>query len=173
MDKYEDNGHLFGCTNPSMQKIQMHTSYYLQKSLHDYGNSELSNLLEIGIQQGINTKSWTPARKDVSKEWRQGIKDQSIIGWRHIINGRIAKSLITAMQYHYTSLNINKLKYTGEHWAKLLIKNIWQTMLQLWQTRNEIIYQEDSIKAREQQIDKLRTRVERCYELKHKLKANE
>jgi K+ transporter len=73
----------------------------------------------------------------------------------------------------FHSLNINKLKYTGERWAKLLIKNIWQIMLQLWQTRNEIIYQEDSTIAWEQQIDKLRTRVVRCYELKHKLKANE
>jgi hypothetical protein len=77
------------------------------------------------------------------------------------------------MQCHNNSLNINKLKYTGECWAKLLIKNIWQIMLQMWQTQNEIIYQEDSSIAREQQIDKLRTRVVNCYELKHKLKANE
>jgi hypothetical protein len=57
--------------------------------------------------------------------------------------------------------------------AKLLIKNIWQIMLQLWQTWNGIVYQEDSTIACEQQIDKLQTRVVRCYEIKHKLKANE
>jgi hypothetical protein len=70
-----------------MQKIQMHISHYIQKSLHDYGNSKLSNLLEIGIQQGIHNQSWTQALKDVSKEWQQEITDQSKIGWKHVIDG--------------------------------------------------------------------------------------
>jgi hypothetical protein len=79
----------------------------------------------------------------------------------------MAKSLIQAMQDLYKPL------HTGERWAKLLIQNIWRIMLQLWQTRNEIIYKADGAKAREHEIAKLQTRVERCYALQHILKAAE
>jgi hypothetical protein len=170
---YEDNLHIFCCDNPAMQQIQMNIQCYLQRSLHNHGNSELVNLLEIGIQQGISKQSWSPKLQDVSPEWRQGIRDQTRIGWRHLLLGRVAKTLIQAMHKHYESLPINRMKYTGERWARLLLHNLWKIMLQLWQTRNEIIYKTDREKAREHEIAKLQTRVERCYDLQHMLKATE
>jgi hypothetical protein len=35
------------------------------------------------------------------------------------------------MEIHYRNINVDSKKYTGEHWGKLLIINIWSIILEL------------------------------------------
>jgi hypothetical protein len=80
----EDNFHLFHCTNKDMETIQERIQVYIVKDMHDHGDSELSNLIEIGIlNAGFNT--WVPSLQDVSRKWRKAARDQSRIGWDNLV----------------------------------------------------------------------------------------
>jgi hypothetical protein len=126
-----------------MQETQRKISQHLEKNLRDHGSSELTNLIEIGLLSSLE-KDWTADLSYVSAEWNTAIRDQNSIGWIHIYRGRIAKSMIKAMDEHYATLGVNRMKYTGERWAKQLINNLWKTVLELWSTRNDLIHQETS-----------------------------
>jgi hypothetical protein len=77
------------------------------------------------------------------------------------------------MDNHYDALGVNKLSYNGERWARQLITNLWNTMLELWKTRAEIIYTTDTESKKKQEKDKLKTRIQRCYEFSDRLPASE
>jgi hypothetical protein len=97
------------------------------------------------------------------------IKEQTKIGWEHILYGRTAKSLETAMETHFRSEANDNRQETGTKWVRTLIHKIWDIFLKLWTQRNEIIHgkQADHRSQREQQF--LEARVARCYEFKYKL----
>jgi hypothetical protein len=99
--------------------------------------------------------------------------EQNRIGWKHIFYGRISTCMITAMEDHYHTLNINTKQYSGERWAKKFIINIWTTILKLWKTRNDIIYDSENKQHLESLRDKLKSRVLRCYVLQDQLLAND
>jgi hypothetical protein len=71
--------HLFACRHPKMMAVQEKLSLYIAKSLHDYGNSELLNILEIGLLFWISRNSSkvpkavgnlrTKLRKDTDSPW--------------------------------------------------------------------------------------------------------
>jgi hypothetical protein len=142
-----------------MLETQRKLSQHLEKNLHDHGSSELTNLLEIGRFSSLE-KDWTVDLSYVSAEWNKAIKDQNSIGWTHIYRGRFAKSMIKAMDEHYGTLGVNRMKYTGERWAKQLINNLWKTVLELWSIRNDLIHQETSALKEELRKERLNTRIQ-------------
>jgi hypothetical protein len=81
--------------------------------------------------------------------------------------------MITTMDEHYRTLNINTKKYSREQWAKKLIINLWKTILKLWKTRNNIIFDFENQQTRIAQRDKLEIRIKRCYDMKEQLSAND
>jgi hypothetical protein len=168
----KDNIHLLNCKHPRMQDTQHKISQHLEKSLHDHGNSELTNLLEIGLISCTN-REWTANLDYVSKEWKEAIREQNEIGWIHLYRGRIARTMIQAMNEHYSSLGVNSKKYTGERWAKRLIHNIWKTVLELWTNRNELIHDKESSLKEAIIREKTSTRIQRCYDFKELLNAKE
>jgi hypothetical protein len=155
-----------------MQDTQHKISQHLEKSLHDHGNSELTNLLEIGLIS-CTDQEWTANLDYVSKEWKEAIREQNEIGWIHLYRGRVARSMIQAMNEHYSSLGVNSKKYTGERWAKRLIHNIWKTVLELWTNRNELIHDKESSLKEAIIREKTSTRIQRCYDFKELLNAKE
>jgi hypothetical protein len=81
---HEDNFHLFHCTNKEMEVIQEKIQQYIVKDMHDHGDSELSNPIEIGIlNAGIHT--WEPSLNDVSRKWKAAVWDQSRIGLDNLL----------------------------------------------------------------------------------------
>jgi hypothetical protein len=84
-----------------------------------------------------------------------------------------AKELIKAMDTHYRELTVDELTYNGEKWARKMIRAIWDSILELWKTRNEIINQADSQEVEKLQKEKLENRVRRCYCFKDKLRHGE
>jgi hypothetical protein len=73
-DLYEDNLHLFSCKHPHMGQIQEEIMTYLTKSLHDHGNSKLTNILEIALGECTTSSKWQPDLRIASLEWHDGIK---------------------------------------------------------------------------------------------------
>jgi hypothetical protein len=98
---------------------------------------------------------------------------ESKIGWNQIYYWRIAKELIMAMDTHYREITADELTYNGEKWARKMIRAIWDTILELWKTRNEIINQADSQEVEKLRKEKLENRVRRCYCFKDKLRHGE
>jgi hypothetical protein len=170
---YGNNFHMLRCQHPAMQTIQEDTTTFLLRQLSDHGNSELINILQIAIEGSRYNSNWQPSLQDLSPEWRRAIMEQNRIGWKHIFYGRISTCMITAMEDHYHTLNINTKQYSGERWAKKFIINIWTTILKLWKTRNDIIYDSENKQHLESLRDKLKSRVLRCYALQDQLLAND
>jgi hypothetical protein len=168
----EDNMHLLTCKHPRMQETQQKIVHHLEKSLHDHGNSELTNLIEIGLTSCVDHE-WTANLADVSPEWEKAVRNQNEIGWIHIYRGRIARSMIEAMDDHYSSLGINNKSYTGERWAKRLIINLWKIVLELWTIRNELIHDKESTIKEANRRENTSTRIQRCYDFKDLLTAKE
>jgi hypothetical protein len=169
----EDNFHLFHCTNNEMATIQEKIQQYIVKDMHDHGDSEFSNIIEIGIINAGYHSSWKPNLNDVSRKWKAAVRDQSRIGWDHMLLGRVSKTLIQAMDSHFESQNVSTCLYNGNWWAKRLIIAIWTTMLELWKTRNKIIYNYDSGMAEAQLREKLENRIRQCYRQQSLLTAQE
>jgi hypothetical protein len=169
----EDNIHLLKCTHGKMRLTQARIQQHLLGQLHENGNSEIINLIDIGLAESLITTEWKPDMAYVTKPWREGIEDQNKIGWRQIYYGRIAKKLIQAMDQHYRKVNANEFKYSGERWARQLIQNIWDVVLALWQTRNDTIHQTEARQQEKQRIEKMEKRVRRCYNFKEELQHGE
>jgi hypothetical protein len=121
----EDNLHLFQCNNKEMELVQEKLQLYLVKDMHDQGDSEISNIIEIGILNANSMNNWSPSTSNVSQHWKPAVREQSKIGWSHILCGRLSKSLISAMNKHYESQELNGYLYNGNRWAKKLITTIW------------------------------------------------
>jgi hypothetical protein len=168
----EDNIHLFHCTNREMEPIQEKLQYYLVKDMHDKGDGELNNIIEMAILNSA-TNTWAPLPSSISRKWKTAVNDQSKIGWRHILCGRIAKSLINAMNRHYESQEISSFLYNGNRWAKKLLQNIWSIMLELWKTRNNIIYHTTQLASVEHLRAQLEPKVRSCYSWSHIIPARE
>jgi hypothetical protein len=156
-----------------MEAIQEKNQKYIVKDMHGYGDSELSNIIEIGtLNTGLDS-TWVPSINDTSKKWKMAVRDQSRIGWDHLLRGRILKTLIQSMNKHFESQNLSAYLYNGDCWAKKLITAIWSTMLELWKTRNNIIYSQDTAMAEAMLREKLETCIRRCYKQRSILKAQE
>jgi hypothetical protein len=171
-DLLEDNLHLLCCSHERMKEVQKKIPQFLEKSLHDYGNSEIWNILEVGLESST-AGEWTADIKFVSPEWKEAIKEQNEIGWVHMYKGRIGNKLLQAVAEHYKELGLNQMSYNGERWAKKLITNIWKTILELWSTRLEILHDTDKVGKERLRKEKLKTRIQRCYEYSDRLLANE
>jgi hypothetical protein len=169
----EDNIHLFMCLHPEMQKIQEKLQMLWISDTQDHGDSELSNLLDISISSTMVNKSWKPSTNHISRKWAAAAAEQTKIGWIQLLYGRVSNTLIDAMDAHYIEQDLNRYRYNGNRWAKNTIKCTWEIMLELWSTRNEIIYKSDQRLKEEQNREKLETRIRRCYSLQHILTANE
>jgi hypothetical protein len=144
----------------SQTKVQQH----LLRQLSDFGCSEIINILDIGLTESLRNNEWEPDTNNISENWRDGIYAQNKIGWRQIYHGRIAQPLIEAIDQHYRSnTDTDPFKYNGERWARQLIQTIWDAMLELWQTRNTIMNNNDTQQKEKQKKEKMETRVRRCY----------
>jgi hypothetical protein len=150
-------------------KIQQH----ILEQLQDNGDSEIINIVDIGLTESLSTYDWKPEMSHINSAWREGIEEQNKIGWRQIYHRRIAKKLIQAMEQHYRKANVNKFTYSGERWARKLIQTIWDVVLELWQTRNEIIHQTNARQQEQQHKEKMEQRVCRCYSFKDELQHGE
>jgi hypothetical protein len=159
----ETNVHLLECQHPSQQNIREDLYFYMQKDIHNMGNGELNNLMELALQESTVNPHWKPDLAHVSEHLSRFIREQGSIGWQELYRGRIAKSIVTVMDTNYQNANANRLQYTGKRWTRALLRNIWNTVLKLWKNRNDIVYNLDK-NIQEMAIkENLNNRIERCF----------
>jgi hypothetical protein len=100
----------------------------------------------------------------ISQELLPCIRQQNKIGWSQLYRGRVARGMIQFMEGHYRQLQIDTKRYTGEKWGKMLLKNIWNMVLKLWENRNEIVHGVSDDHRTEQ--ERLHHRVHKYYDMK-------
>jgi hypothetical protein len=165
----ENSDHILICTHDSLESIRLQLVTYLCKDTNNHGNTELNNILELAIQEGPHNEKWRPITSETSPSLQHCILQQSQIGWSHLFRGRLTKSLVSFMDQHYRSLNVDSRRYNGQRWCKLLIINVWNTVLQLWNKRNELIHRTSESIQTSQSQKRLEHRIQICYEWKDKL----
>jgi hypothetical protein len=159
----EDNIHLLKCPHKDLRNRQYKIQQHLLNQLQDKGDSEIINIISIGLAESISNPEWQPDANYISTHWVTGVRDQNRIGWRQIYYGRIAKTLIGAVEQHYRGLQENEFTHSGERWARQLIRTIWDTTLEIWHQRNSIINQANAEQKESQRKEKLENRVRRCF----------
>jgi hypothetical protein len=165
----EHNDHLLTRSRDIQEHTRQKIIDYIWRDNTNHGNSELNNIIELALSESAHKETWQPLAGETSLELRKCIIHQNKIGWNQLVKGRITKEMRKTMDNHYQKLNLNTRKYTGERWCKLLIKNIWQVILQLWKQRNEIIHDSVSASQLSKTQERMATRVHQCYEWKDTL----
>jgi hypothetical protein len=165
----EHNDHLLTCSRAIQEHTRQKIIDYIWHDNTNHGNLELNNIIKLALFESAYKETWQPLAGETLLEIRKCIIHQNTIGWNQLVKGRITKEMRKVMDNHYQKLNLNTRRYTGERWCKLLIKNIWQVILQLWKQRNEIIHDLVSASQLSKTQERLATRVHKCYEWKDTL----
>jgi hypothetical protein len=122
--RVEDNMHLFNCSHPKQAAIKLQL---IQKISDSKIEEPTKNLIIAAVESVTLDPAWQPSNSIVPHEYKQGMQDQNKIGWQQIIRGRFAKSIS----------NCNKKK---EQDLRQVIRFFWDTLIQLWSQRNEIVH---------------------------------
>jgi hypothetical protein len=151
----EDAMHLFRCRHAKQTETRHALLAQLNKTLQIL-EPEKSTILNA-IERGLQDTHWKPEYES------RGMKAQNLIGWQQIYRGRFAKGLIKGFRLtNETSVNGQAAKH---RLSQKILKLIWDTFLQLWKQRNELIFGEKSAPNQEAKRDAWIAKVERCYEL--------
>jgi hypothetical protein len=169
----ETSDHMLECRLPRQQQIRSKISDYLWRDNENHGNSKLNNIIEIAMSESIHNKNWKPVMSAISPELLPCIRQQNKIGWYHLYKGRMAQAMTQFMEVHYRNLNVETKRYTGERWGKMLVKNIWNTVLQMWENRNEIIYGKRTHEAQRTDRQRLQHRVQKFYDMRGTLDSSD
>jgi hypothetical protein len=141
----------------------------LQKYLTDdtTGHKSLTTILQAALRKAIDNPTWTPALTE-DEGLNHCIRAQSKIGWQHFFLGRIAKAIPRFIDHQLEMLNNN-----GKQWLRKLIRKIWDTYLQLWKQRNEIVHGIQEGDKQNSRRQRLIARLERCYQYQDQLSIND
>jgi hypothetical protein len=99
------------------------------------------------------------AQEKLTQKW---IRQQNAIGWRHIAFGRMATALTETISSVVQEQGIETWLVSGEKWTRRLIQTIWDTFLQLWQNRNNILYSAMNGNIMDRRRERLIAKVDRC-----------
>jgi hypothetical protein len=168
----ETSLHIFRCKHPRQQELYGKITHYLKEDGKTTGSTVINHVITVALE---NTSNPTTLKMEKTGDVNidKWIQDQAQIGWEQILYGQTPKSLEKVLDTYFRSKANSTGQETGAKWIKRLIHKIWDTFLQLWLQRNEIIHgkQEGNQSLREQQF--LEARVSRCYEYQYKLQAED
>jgi hypothetical protein len=169
----ETTNHLLTCSRGIQEATRQKIAEYLWRDTTNHGNSELNNIIEIALSETPQNMSWEPLKNAVSPELQKSIRQQTKIGWGQLWRGRLTKEIAVFMENHYRNLNLDSKRYTGTRWCKMLIQNIWNSVLQLWKQRNEMIHGIISSAQQEKTRERLEVKVQRYYKYKEQLNVKD
>jgi hypothetical protein len=166
----ESNIHLLSCKHAQ----QVETIQGLQKYLADdtAGHKSLTTIVQVALRKAIDDPTWTPTLTE-DEELNRCIRAQSKIGWQHFFLGRIAKAIPRFIDHQLETPHNNRKQKQGEKWLRKIIRKIWDTYLQLWKQRNEIVHGIQEGDKLNSQRQRLTARLERCYQYQDQLNIND
>jgi hypothetical protein len=151
----EDERHLLLCKDPA----QANTVKILCGKINDL---PITPTIKDRIMAAIRDE---PSDHLTSKE-KNLIQDK--IGWNQILSGRITKDVVQNLKLK-EGANVGD----NESLARKLIKLIWDTILALWNQRNEFVYKVSHETKIQKQKKDLGKRVDRCYAYKDWMSASD
>jgi hypothetical protein len=77
--------------------------------------------------------------------------------------------MLEFMEGHYSNMSLDTKSYIGARWGKMLIRNIWNTVLKLWQQRNEFIHGRTITAEQDTMRQRLAARIQKYYEFQDQL----
>jgi hypothetical protein len=93
------------------------------------------------LKEGLKDLNWqasNPVSEDhLTSKW---IQEQNQIGWYQLLYGRTGISLTKAISSLLQRQGVETWFISGEKWTRRIIQILWDTVLQLWNNRNNIIH---------------------------------
>jgi hypothetical protein len=151
----ENNAHLFNCKHPGQQTIRKDMLERIRKDNQCNSRLELIHAITEGVTRGTNNPQWTAAPNYANDKLNKWITNQNRIGWAQLLNGRPAQSMTRAISNILKNQGTESWDLSGEKWTRRLIQIFWDTMLQLWNNRNKILYDGNQVSTQERQRERL------------------
>jgi hypothetical protein len=169
----EDNLHMFNCRHESQRDTVRKMFDQLQQESGNDDKQSLVTRIIRGLKEGLKDLTWqaNPVSQDqLTSKW---IQEQNQIGWYQMLYGRTGISLTKAISALLQRQGIETWLISGEKWTRRIIQILWDTVLKLWNNRNNIIHNGQIMSKAERQRERLLARVDKCYEHKDRLQYND
>jgi hypothetical protein len=138
----EDAMHVFNCRHAKQTETRHAFLAKLNKIMLIL-DPEKSTILEA-IELSSQNANWKPEIET------RGMRAQTLIGWQQIYRGRFAKGLIREFRLKETAASAKAAK---QSLSQKILKLIWDTFLQLWKQRNELIFGENDAQKQDAKRD--------------------
>jgi hypothetical protein len=105
----------------------------------------VTNVLIYYITAWINNEPKLPLisiAPEASVALQTAVKDQELLGWDQIFCGRISMEWSNAYQQDLRDINQGTARLTTIKWGKVIVSMAYELVLQCWNIRNELEYNE-------------------------------
>jgi hypothetical protein len=96
------------------------------------------------------------------------IREQTMIGWKHLFQGRITTSWQRMQQYHYSGLRPVQGR-DGASWSRSILAFIFSEWLLLWDSRNKSVHGNDSVSRSQAKHNQAIRELEILYSFRHQV----
>jgi hypothetical protein len=99
--------------------------------------------------------------------YRRLVREQNILGWRQLFNGRWSTEW-TRLQQRYLNRHYDPIpdKFAGTYWTSAHIDILWRGFRQLWEQRNGKVHGNDTSTRAEARRDKTHRELKALYSLR-------
>jgi hypothetical protein len=112
----------------------------------------------------LSSGTFTPLPSDTFSPTEQTVVDsQSVIGWHHLLFGRLSSAWIQAQDAHVIEAKLDPSKSSGSSWAILVLQHIWKSLLALWLLRNKSLHGDTHSENEATQRTRLVPLIQRLY----------
>ena len=138
----ENKHHILLCQHATVSELWTHQLWKYAESLYKYKTSS-STLIAIRrelMHWRCNTP--LPDTTSYSPSLKKAIMSQRQLGWEQFLEGLISKHWISHQQEYFDSINSS---LSTSIWASRLIRQGWELIYQIWQSRNNQLHNTDRI----------------------------
>jgi hypothetical protein len=162
----EDHCHFLTCPHAKVNQLWLEAATTIKSKLASYDkqiNHQLVRLIGHAIINWRNVKE-PPLPEFLSPEFQALFRNQSLIGWNHILYGRFTK---TWHNHLYDNQSDNVL------WITYTIKAIWHSVYQIWKTRCQTNHGSSTDDQHKRKLLILEPKVKYLYDQQEELPSEE
>jgi hypothetical protein len=162
----EDQIHFLSCNHIELKSAWDKASEVLYTRLHKYNkhiHHHLLKLLTLAITQWRTTTS-PEVPNFLHPKFHSLFKNQSVIGWNQIINGRFSTQWAEAITSECTN---------PTNWLAYTISQIWQQVFEVWKHRCDKNHGTDKSTKHKRAMMRLTPQVESIFDQQHTSEQND
>lgn len=138
----ETDDHIIKCIASKRSEIRCKCIRAVQTYLSGkFTPSQVRIVIIEGVKAWITNQPLPDIRAMVPKASQtliQAYEQQTQIGWRHFMRGRIATAWGAMINHHLIEQEIPEKTMTHERWGSKLVSILWEHILELWAHRNSV-----------------------------------